>query len=360
MDQDKYIEEDRDEAIPSAREAFDCRRIFNRQFIPTPDVGMEWQRFCDKYRLQTAPKTVSRMNFIWGFVAGIAATIAVFLVMHDNTNNTPLSDEIQVFESIANADEVILSSGDGTMHVITGNVNDSILLLQGINANADSLVYSLSGSPAQPKQMTLVTPRGRDYFVTLSDGTKMWLNAGSRLLFPERFTGDRRIVELQGEAYFVVAKDEKRPFEVRTNFFTTSVLGTEFNLRAYSAADAHLVLVEGKVSLSSEGHADPLTVTPGHKAQWNGEGFTVNHVDTYAYTQWKEGYFYFDNVPLVEIMRELGRWYNVSVVFDNTAFINTRLHFVADRHGDLVLALNNLNILDVVNATLTDEKIVIK
>ena len=346
--------------MPSRNEIMDCKRMFNRKNIPTPDVEKEWQRFKEK---KIAPKVIKnnyKRNAAIGFVTGIAASLLFYFVIMQHPAKQHI-DNIQVFNAIDNGDDVLLSSESGKTYTIKGNMADSALLKQGVNATNDSLNYKHSTKRVDSEWMTLTTPRGKDYHVTLPDGSKIWLNAGSKLSFPEQFNGDKRTVKLQGEAFFQIEKNEKQPFEISTEFFTTVVLGTEFNLRAYSKTDAYVVLIQGKVSLYNNDRAQSQVLYPGQKAQWNEEGgFTINKTDTYPYIQWKEGYFYFSNVPLIDILQELGRWYNVNITVENPKHMETRLHFVADRKQDLTFALTNLNLLEVVHASVQNNNVIVK
>ena len=346
--------------MPSPNEIMDCKRVFNRKNIPVPDVDKEWQQFKDKNITSKSLNNNYKRNIAIGFVTGIAASLLFYFIITQYNTNQDINN-IQVFNAIENGEDVFLSSESGKTYTISGHTADSALLQQGVKATNDSLNYKYSTKNVNPEWMTLTTPRGKDYQVTLPDGSKIWLNAGSKLVFPEQFYGDKRIVKLQGEAFFQIEKNEKQPFEVATDFFTTVVLGTEFNLRAYSKTDAHVVLIQGKVSLYSDDEAKSQVLLPGQKAQWNEEGgFTINKTDTYSYIQWKEGFFYFTNVPLIDILQELGRWYNVNIIFENPKHMNTRLHFVADRKQDLTFTLANLNLLEVVHASIQNNNVIVE
>ena len=205
--------------------------------------------------------------------------------------------------------------------------------------------------------MALSVPRGQDYHLTLADGTQVWLNAESRLEFPDRFNGNTREVRLQGEAYFEVKKDAKRPFIVHTDYLTTRVLGTSFDVRAYSPKDASVTLVSGRVQVKTDNLAQVLS--PGEQASLKGSQLAVKAVDTYPITQWKEGFFYFDNQSLFFIMQELARWYGVNVSFDDTSKMQVRLHFVVERNKSLREAIANLNALGVVHAEVDGNMVII-
>lgn len=157
-----------------------------------------------------------------------------------------------------------------------------------------------------------------EFRLQLSDGTVVYLNAQSRLRFPNYFTGKTREVELEGEAYFDVATDSVRPFIVKTAYNTVKVYGTEFNVSAYSdEPDAHTTLVEGSVSVERENVVSRLY--PGeqwHLNKSNGE-VAVNEVDVETYSAWKNGRFRFKDTRLEDIMRAVSRWYGVKVVFQN-------------------------------------------
>jgi transmembrane sensor len=366
MNSNKYkddeIGQDMMHIEPTSHEMMDCKRVFNRMHVPAPDVEEEWTKFCGK---QDAPSEVKRTNkrsLIIGFVIGAAASVALLFGAYRYFIEPNMLKPVQVFNADSKSNDVMLTSASGDSYTLSNNAAFSSLQTKGITANKDSLVYARNLAAAQVKMMTLATPRGKDYHVTLSDGTRVWLNADSKLVFPEHFMGAQRVVRLEGEAYFEVSKDKAHPFIVNAKTYTTQVLGTKFNMRAYGEHDANVVLLEGKVMLTSKNAPGyHQTLSPGEKAELTESGaFSIHSVDTYAYTQWKDGYFYFNNVPLVDIMQEMGRWYNVDIIIENPQKMRTRLHFVADRNQSLSVALSNLNMMEDVHATLVDNKVYIK
>ena len=178
-----------------------------------------------------------------------------------------------------------------------------------IGVGEDTLVYN---------QMETLT--GMEYTLTLSDGTRVYLNAESRLKYPVVFRGTERVVELSGEAYFKVSKDALRPFVVKMNGVNVRVLGTSFNVRSY-ADEGQVVttLVEGCVQVRGVGNT--VSLAPGQQAlEVSGtRDIKVLDVDVAPYVAWHEGKFYFVHAPLNSIMEELARWYDVEVVFENPA-----------------------------------------
>ena len=172
---------------------------------------------------------------------------------------------------------------------------------------------------ANPELATLTTPRGGEFRVVLEDGTEVWLNAATRLSYPEVFNGRERRVQLEGEAYFKVAKNEEKPFIVSSGGQDIRVYGTEFNVHAYSdEANIYTTLVEGSISLRpANGNQSELMLTPGKQAIFDKaeETARVVNVDTEVVTSWRSGVIVFEDQTLEQIMRTLSRWYDFDYEF---------------------------------------------
>lgn len=190
--------------------------------------------------------------------------------------------------------------------------------------------------PATPAINVMSTPRGRQYQLVLADGTKVWLNSASSIRFPTAFTGDRRSVEITGEVYFEIARDEKRPFDVTTKDLDIQVMGTHFNVNNYSDERvARVTLLEGAVKIAgakkegqqtgqtgqkkgqADGQAEHI-LQPGQQAildHASGRTKVISDVNTDNVMAWKNGWFSFDKADLTEVMRQLARWYDVEIVF---------------------------------------------
>jgi Fe2+-dicitrate sensor, membrane component len=157
---------------------------------------------------------------------------------------------------------------------------------------------------------TVVIPRGGTYQLTLSDGTKVWLNAMSEMRFPVRFGDTERVVELKGEAYFEVARDAKKPFRVQVGGAQIEVLGTHFNVNSYGSVTA--TLLEGAVAISNG--KEKQLLEPGQEAQV-GERIILREANIAKAVAWKNGDFYFKSDRIDEIMEQLSRWYGIEVQF---------------------------------------------
>jgi transmembrane sensor len=170
------------------------------------------------------------------------------------------------------------------------------------------------------QQLTAATKRGQTYTVTLPDGTKVWLNADSKVGFPSQFSGKQRSVSLEGEAYFEVARDKLRPFIVKSKMQTTEVLGTHFNISAYKdREDVTTTLVEGSVWLknfSVRGRVSEVVLKPNQQAKLSESVFRVGNVVAEDAIAWKNGYFNFNDQKIQDIMQIIARWYDIEVSYE--------------------------------------------
>jgi len=177
------------------------------------------------------------------------------------------------------------------------------------SAAADSLQISYN---------TLQTPVGGAYQLTLPDGTKVWLNSSSSLRFPTAFQGNARVVQLTGEGYFEVAKNANMPFKVQVNQTEVQVLGTHFNIMAYSNEPfMKTTLLEGAVNITKGNNMKKLL--PGQQALIGSDAhISVANANVDAAVAWKNGYFNFDHDNIQAVMRKLSRWYDMDVSFEGT------------------------------------------
>jgi ferric-dicitrate binding protein FerR (iron transport regulator) len=170
----------------------------------------------------------------------------------------------------------------------------------------------------KPEYNTIVVPRAAEYSVKLSDGTIVYLNSDSKLRYPVPFEKGVRKVYLEGEAYFKVSKDKRRPFIVDVKEVEVKVLGTSFNINAYEENNGvATTLVEGSVNVSSANNS--VIIKPNQQAVFSkGGSMKVNNVNVYNYISWRQGYLNFDNVPLEQLMFEIERWFDINVFYVNS------------------------------------------
>ena len=198
-------------------------------------------------------------------------------------------------------------------------------------------------------------PYGAEYDLVLPDGSKVYLNAGSVLRYPERFNDTRREVFLSGEAYLEVVHNEEHPFVVRTRDIAVRVLGTIFNINAYPDNKwVKTTLVEGKVETQcGDRH---ITMEPGTQVAYDKEAHETAYfpVNTHLYTSWKDGYYDFENMELGELAQILSRWYDVQIEFARPELRELRFSGRLKRYDS---AETLFKMLDYVhNVTFTIEK----
>ena len=162
----------------------------------------------------------------------------------------------------------------------------------------------------------LIIPYGKRSKVVLSDGTKVWLNSGSTLEFPTRFSENSREIKLSGEIYIEVTQDKKKPFLIHTPEYNVRVYGTKFNVSSYSGSTSSVVLVEGSVGLQSANKKE-LYLSPNEQAVYTGSGtFKTKKIDVNPFICWKDGYLIFEDTPISEVLSRISRYYNLSFNYE--------------------------------------------
>lgn len=296
---------------------------------------------------EAMPAAPLRVIGLWKRIAVAAVflaivSVAVFYLMRDNqpaaapapvATTDPKPADIRAGSHkakliLADQSEVVLDTASNGVISIQANMR--------IFKNADGkIAYAVDQKALNPTDAnevlfnTIAVPRGGFYQLSLADGTLVWLNASSTLRFPVSFNGPERLVDLEGEGYFEVAKDATKPFIVRTTQANVKVLGTHFNVSAYTAEAWKTTLVEGSVSVSNrQGQA---LLKPGNQAvvETGARNFRlVANADLPEATAWKEGYFQFNETPVTAIMQQVSRWYDVDIEYKDslpTSHFNGRI-----------------------------------
>jgi len=269
------------------------------------------------------------------YQVGVAAILLAFLSigLYFYTNRT-INTQVAISKSEAikkkaiikpGGDKAILTLSDGSK-IILEDAKKGLLANQAgvsIQKTADGeILYSFAknGSSASEKLPQAViynkieTPFGGKYQINLPDGSKVWLNSASTLRFPALFSGNTREVELNGEAYFDVAKNPNKPFKVITKDQIVEVLGTQFNINSYSDEETFkTTLIEGSVKIIYKDKV--VMLGPGQQFQPNMKSAKVTEADTDEVMAWKNGYFLFKDEDIQSIMRKVSRWYNVEVTY---------------------------------------------
>lgn len=257
---------------------------------------------------------------LWPRIAAVASIVLViaaglFYFNHNQTRpgglNASKNNDIG-----AGSNKAILTLADGKQIVLTDAKNGALANEDDalIKKTADGhLVYEgAAGSKSAALYNNIATPRGGQYTVMLSDGTKVILNAASSLKYPTVFKGTNRTVELTGEGYFEVAHNKSKPFKVISKGQEVEVLGTHFNINSYlDEPDVKTTLVEGSVNVNG------IVIKPNQQAVLTvSNQIVVKQIDAADAVAWKDGLFKFDHTDLKTLMRQIARWYDVDVVYE--------------------------------------------
>lgn len=276
---------------------------------------------------------------------GVAASIAVLLIVTlfffiERINRSFLKNlvtsEIKPIQSKA---ILVLSTGEQIqLTKSTQKIQEqdgSVLKIDSVmGVQYDSLSTKRAEKPIYNK---IVVPRGGEYFVTLSEGTKVWLDADSELEYPVFFSGDFREVKLKGNAYFCVTKKNDKPFVVRAGEFSLKVYGTEFNVNAYDLQNIETVLVNGSIGFKANESTPERMMEPNELAVSDSRtGLSeIHQVDIYPYIAWKNQNIVFVNERLESIMEKMARWYDVTVFFQDESLKDLRFDCNMRRYTDI-------------------------
>lgn len=304
-----------------------------RQTFHTEDGWEGVQRKIQRHRFRHRILNICKYAAIFIFPV-VVATVAIY---KSGNEPQPLS---QVEEQIVPGGKkavLILDNGEAIDLKSTSGVE--LKEKDGTVIQVDSTVLNYQQAPARTSEKLAYNkvnvPRGGEYQLTLSDGSKVQLNSMSSIRFPVQFAQDCRLVELEGEAYFEVSKTGQ-PFIVQTKGMKIEVLGTSFNISAYANEEYQTTLVSGSVKVQTENGSNRVLkpseqacITPGSNQ------INVRNVDTAFYTSWIHGKINFKDQRLDDIMKTLARWYDMDVVYENEATKELRFGCYVNRYNEI-------------------------
>ena len=325
---DEWLKDDRNKKLFS--------RLVNKQRIL---VKMER---LDEYDWEKSWKVMEkklheRKKFSWKYWGMVASLLGIVLLgtwvfMEKNEKKSPVV-VMRGVEPGGVFAELVLP--DGKIVELNKDSNNLFLGESGKVLRNENGVLFLTQDSVQLQKVgysEIRTPRGGEYQVVLPDNSIVWLNADSKLRFPLTFSGKERRVFASGELYFQVAKDSLSPFRIEVEgLYEVEVLGTEFNVRAYSDLPSATTLVDGRVLIRDKG--TKVVLKPGEQAVKGKHGeVVVREVDVAPYIAWRQGYFLFEDERLEDILNELARWYDVNVFFENSSVREERFSVDMPRH----------------------------
>jgi len=281
---------------------------------------------------ETKPKKLKQSLLVAASLFLILSTGLFFYLQTQSRKNSVYDLALHDIDPGSNKASITLANGQ---KLDLNNLKGGVLIDKSGLAYSDGTNISQMNPAPEGivQQLTLATPKGGQYQITLADGTRVWLNAASALKFPSSFAGlKERLVELTGEAYFEVKHNAKQPFRVQTASQIAEDLGTSFNINSYTdEATAKTTLIEGAMQVQSlkDHQAKKQTtqvLSPGQQASVAASGIiNVRPVNTAEALSWKNGDFVFDGENLKSAMRKIARWYDVEITYETDENASSKL-----------------------------------
>ena len=312
--------------------------------LETYDYRVAYGRFLQK-KYQRRRKRRFLISMARVAAVALPFVMAVVLYVGLNREEEQTLRPSLVSNILPGTSKAVLTLANGQMIPLGKETTDSTIITDGtqISASGSGITYADGGESEAVVYNKLDIPRGGEFCLTLSDGTRVWLNSETSIQYPVVFGTKERRVFIQGEAYFEVAKDAKKPFTVQFMSSSVTVLGTSFNIRAYpEEKQSQTTLAEGSVRIYSPGSS--MLLKPGEQAEvkaLSGE-MVKKEVDVKTFTSWKNGRFVFEQEPLENIMRTLERWYDIRVIFRDEGAKRISLSGNLKRYGDFSQVMNML------------------
>ena len=303
------------------------------------DRGREWELFENKLPRKR------RILRAWYAVAAAVLVAMVTIVVFRTEKVEPATPLAETVSKGMKERKAILILGNGERINISDSTLNVLVETGGteVFASGDIIKYNRKDTMnlSTVEYNTLVIPRGGENELQLALGTRVWLNSESKLIYPVRFSGDIREVQMEGEICFQVAKNEKQPFIVKTKDVAVKVLGTLFNMEAYSDTRGVVTtLVEGRINVSN-GQGERV-VEPGQQVVATGDELVVTEVDAEQFISWTRGICFFNEASLEEIMEKLGRWYDMEVFFVSPSLKEAHFSLEIKRYDNIADVLGKI------------------
>ncbi len=333
------------------------------------DIEAAWEKIIkNKEKENTFHMTFPRSIFKYAVIILVLLIAGASFWYSQYTKVTPP----EISESVKHAMEQSVQSGkqeavieDNLLTLWTGKRED-VDRVEANGKNRSSAELSEAEHALTKEQLItakrITTKHDKEFWVTLDDGSLVHLNYNTRIIYPERFgKGDRNVI-LEGEAYFMIAKDKSRPFVVHTPSGEIKVYGTEFNVNTmHEDASTSVVLVKGSIGVTPKGGKERI-MKPGEEATFNAQTsfFTIQSVNVDPYIAWNTGDFFFHEWTLQQIMDVMAKWYNVSVEFSDEEVAGKKLNGIFSRYSDIQEIMETIKIVTGYSITINNHHIIIK
>ncbi len=300
-----------------------------------------------EHRLLSYKNRKKRIVYYVSAAAAIALLliISTLFILNQSDYRT---EKIMVLGNTVQDNEIQLFTGDEVV-----NLNNNATLNMSESANSVIIQDSLSQKEIKLQDHTinkLIIPYGKRSSLILADGSKVWLNSGTEIEFPSVFASKTREIKVKGEIYIEVSK-RKEPFIVHTFNSQIQVFGTSFNVSAYEDEEREsVVLVEGSIQVKSNANNASLILSPGQMAEISAGNIKSKEVDVSEYIGWKDGFMQFNKVPLDEVLRKVGRYYNVEFRYNEEIDLLGKTCsgklFLSENIDDVLQSFTNITLLN--------------
>lgn len=349
--------------------AYTLKDIIENIKIEEPTLSTDERRLIwEKIELNIGRDKVKKKNFLrrWVQVASVAAVILLLAggYFYVSTNKT----EIEVDYASMLDDDQIAQSGNISLILSNNKVvnirKDSSQVIYDnkgrINVDSEEIEGEDNDKPSLNQ---LIVPYGKSTFLTLCDGTKIWINSGTKLIYPNVFEDNKREIYLVGEVYLDVTKDEDRPFVIKTNHMDVNVLGTKLNVSAYNDTNSQsVVLVSGAANIKSKELKGSYKIYPSQMFSYDiaSSKADIQKVDVDNYVSWINGYLMLESESLDLVLQKLERYFNITFIYDVKSLNNIRVSGKLDLKGTLENALKYIGIAAPISYKMDGETIKIE
>lgn len=329
----------------------DIRTVLLKQSHPI-DVERELRDFKAKHETMASKKHLNKRRAIYVSLVAVAAVLLAFFILlpiiseQRNNQENAMPQKLAMTTAAKHARYATISNGNNKTNTFSSNTN---------HLSISKEAYMLKQADAKPRLLSV--PYGCSADLTLPDGSVAYVHAGSELSFSPQYINGKRVVILDGEAYFKVKHDTSHPFVVQAGNVTTTVYGTEFNINTHASRGVAVTLISGCVGVSAPHYSRRMA--PGEQVSWSAAGAHEQHVDLLPYTNWRDGYLYYDQQSLESIVSDLARNYKLNVRFDDRSAMHLLTHFVCERGADINTVVMMLNQMGKANVRLENGTLIV-
>jgi hypothetical protein len=358
-ERDNYLKElltnypDKEEEILFAVQ-FILTTQYDKKKLCEEDIKMIWRNIQSRSEIRKIRLfRVVDFSIIFKIAALFVLIISVFVLIHNNANKISLERFANTQSEVTTPEVATILFSDGSKQEVINNNSQIEFDSSGkeIIIRKDNINIIKLKNPSPTEELVfdqVIVPFGRRHSVTLSDGTIVHLNSGSKLVFPVKFSGKFREVYLKGEGYFDVKKNPDMLFIVKTDFIDVKVMGTKFNVSAYSDEPfVSTVLAEGSLTIFPKNklfNNPEFLLQPGQGCFYNTESnnSTIREVDLMDYLSWKDGILQFKDQPLIDIIQRVKRYYNIPILIEGDKLSKTLISGKLVMTGDIIDVMNIL------------------